>query len=191
MKGQMTGLRLAGAALAALAVGAGCWVSMPVLESGAGSAGVVPAVISPESELGLDGADEPDSPLLADPADADAPDDAASARLEVEATLVEARGAPHCGRAKFVVVMRYEVRRVIAGSHAGRELYVAHACPELGLPRCRGGTGEAVRGFRAGDVHRLQLTRGAGDGSLVDKFEARALPRYRARCGERVVAPGK
>src|SRR5690606_7803388 len=100
----------------------GCWMSMAVLESSA-SSGVVPAVISPESDaaLGTSGSDEP---LLGDGFDDDEPSQpvAPSLKLEVEAELVEARSASHCGRANFVVVMRYAVRQVIAGTYAEREL---------------------------------------------------------------------
>lgn len=161
----------------------GCWMSMSVLESSQGS-GVVPAVIAPEGDLALEesGGDEP---LIGDGFDEDEPDRAAmSPKLEVEAELVEARSAPHCKGAKFGVVMRYAVRRVIAGTYAERELFVAHECPEMGLDRCRGGSGEPVKHFRAGEVHRMQLTRGVATGQVIDKFAARELPRYRARCGE-------
>lgn len=187
--GEMIGLRVAGVALAVLAAEAGCWMSMPALESGVGG-GALPAVIAPESEPALAESDLVDPSPFGDPIDDDPPIEASSSRLEVEATLVEPRSASHCGRAKWVVVMRYEVRRVIAGTYAATDLYVAHMCPEMGLVRCRGANGAPVRQFRAGDVHRLQLVRGAGDGALVDKFAARELPRYRARCGE-LVAPGK
>jgi hypothetical protein len=191
IKDAVIGFRVARVALTTLAtlVGTtGCLVSIPVVESGQGT-GFVPAVIAPESEAALDEA-EADEPLLVgdpgaeDPPDAVAKSAAPSAKLEVEAELVEARSAPHCGVAKWVVVMRYKVRQVIAGTYAASDLYVAHMCPEMGLPRCPRATGERVKHFRAGEVHRLQLARGAGDGSIVDKFEAREFTRYRSRCGE-------
>ncbi|HEY8378423.1 MAG TPA: hypothetical protein VIK91_18125 [Nannocystis sp.] len=183
----MTALRVACAVLAALT--AGCWASMPVRES-AGSAGPLPAVVAPEAEPALAPEDDGVAPLDVDPIDDDAPAPEPSATLEVEATLVEVGTASHCGIAKWVVVMRYEVRRVIAGTYTARDLYVAHACPEMGLSRCRGGAGERIARFRAGDVHRLQLRRGTGGGAVVDKFEDRALPRYRSRCGEMVAPSG-
>jgi hypothetical protein len=187
MKGAVTSAPVASLALACLVGAAGCWMSVPVLESSA-SPGLVPMVIAPESDAAIASA-EPAAPF--DEIDIDGPSRPveASAELEVEATLVEARSAPHCGKSRFAVVMRYAVRRVIAGAYDERELYVAQECPELGLGSCRGGAG--VRHFRAGDVHRLNLVQGTDGGSVLDKFAAGAsgeLPRYRARCGESVGA---
>ncbi|MCY1058665.1 hypothetical protein [Nannocystis sp. SCPEA4] len=185
----MIPVRAASLVLASLVGSTGCWMSMPVLESSA-SPGMVPAVIAPESDAAvavgevdesLDDVDGGDPSALPEP----------SGQLEVEAELVEARSAPHCGKSKYVVVMRYAVKRVLAGTYDERDLYVAHMCPELGLPQCRGGKGERVRHFRAGEVHRLSLARGTGSGAIVDKFkdgDADELPRYRARCGA-LVAP--
>lgn len=185
----MIGLRFACATLAVL-TGAGCWASMPVRES-SGGAGPLPTVIAPEAEPALEPgpaleAEDDATPLSVDPVDDDAPEPAveASAKLEVEAALVETASAPYCGILKVVVVMRYEVRRVISGTYTARELYVAHMCPEMAPPPCPKGAGARIDRFRPGEVHRLQLTRGAGDGSVVDKFKGRALPRYRSHCGE-------
>lgn len=160
---------------------------MPVLESTAGP-GVVPAVIAPEADAAVP-IEEPLEPL--DDVDSDDPSSPieASARLEVEATLVEARSAPRCGDGKFAVVMRYAVRRVIAGTYSERELYVAQQCPEFGLERCGGRSGAGVKHFRAGDVHRLNLVRGTGGGAVLDKFASGPggeNPRYSSRCGESV-----
>lgn len=188
MNGSVIPARAASLVLASLVASTGCWMSMPVLES-SGSPGMVPAVIAPESDAAvavgevdesLDDVDGGDPSALPEP----------SKQLEVEAELVEARSAPHCGKNKNVVVMRYAVKRVIAGAYDERDLYVAHMCPEMGLAQCSG-KGERVRHFRAGEVHRLSLARGTGSGALVDKFkdgDAGELPRYRARCGA-LVAP--
>lgn len=81
---------------------------------------------------------------------------------------------PHCGRARFVVVMRYEVVQVVRGAHAGPALYAAHVCPEMALS---GADGKLAR-FRVGAVHRLSL-RPAGDVSgYRDAFPDKAAPRY-------------
>jgi hypothetical protein len=159
-------------------------MSVPVLESSA-SPGMVPAVIAPESDAAVAVADDEEAVDDIDGGDPSALPEPSS-RLEVEAELVEARSAAHCGKNKFMVVMRYAVRRVLAGSYDERDLFVAHQCPEHGLPACPDGKGARVRSFRAGDVHRLQLVQGAGSGKIVDKFAdgpGAELPRYHARCG--------
>ncbi|WP_096332235.1 hypothetical protein [Nannocystis exedens] len=180
----MTRLRVASLALVGLLGPAGCWMSVPVLEASA-SPGMVPAVIAPESDAAVAAAEVDEAVDDVDGGDPSALPEPSS-QLEVEAELVEARSTPHCGHDKFVVVMRYAVKRVLAGSYGERDLYVALQCPELGLSPCRDGKGARVRSFRAGDVHRLQLVQGTGSGKLVDKFNdgpGAELPRYRARCG--------
>jgi hypothetical protein len=178
--------RIVGVALGTLVSMTGCWVSMAV-DAGAGP---VPTVIAPESDPAVEvEALEPDP--VEDPNDEDARPAASewSSALTVEAELVEARSAPHCGTKKWVVVMRYKVRRVIEGNYVESDLYVAHQCPEMGLDLCKGDTsGARVRSFRAGEVHRMQLKLGRGSGSLTDKFAARELPRYRSKCGSLVSA---
>lgn len=183
----VTPLRVASLALAGLLGSSGCWISVPVLESSA-SPGLVPAVIAPEVDGAVVVAEAAEEPLDEIDGDPSLLDDA-SPQLEVEAELIEPRSAPHCGKAKWVVVMRYAVRQVIAGSYGERELYVAQMCPEMGLGLCRGEGGTRVRGFKAGDVHRLKLVKGTGSGSIVDKFArgpSAEFPRYRSRCGSLV-----
>lgn len=111
-----------------------------------------------------------------------------SPKLEVEARLVETNSAPHCGVVHSVVVMRYEVVRVISGSYPAKELYVAHSCPEMSSTSCEGQAGPRIRGFRAGEMHHLELKRGKGSGAVVDKFKDKTLPRYRAQCGNMIEA---
>lgn len=105
-----------------------------------------------------------------------------SKKLEVEARLVAPQGAPHCGVMHFVVVMRYEVVRVLAGSYPGKDLYVAHSCPELRASPCKGQPGEPVKRWETGALHRMRLKLGRGSGSLVDKFTDKQPPRYRSQC---------
>jgi len=189
MNGSVIPARVASLVVASLVGSTGCWMAMPVLESSA-SPGMVPAVIAPESDAAVAVGEADEALDDVDGGDPSAPRES-SAQLEIEAELVEARSAPHCGKNMFVVVMRYAVKRVIAGEYDERELFVAHQCPEMGLSLCRGSEGERVRHFRAGEVHRLTLARGAGSGKVVDKFTDGAggeLPRYRARCGA-VAAP--
>ncbi|MDC0718781.1 hypothetical protein [Nannocystis bainbridge] len=176
--------RVASLAFACLVGSTGCWMSVPVLEASA-SPEMVPAVIAPESDAAvavmevdesIDDFDGGDPSALPEP----------SRQLEVEAQLVEARSAAACGKNNVAVVMRYAVKRVLAGNYDERDLYVALQCPEMGLSPCRGGKGARVRAIRAGDVHRLQLVQGTGSGMIVDRFTGGAggeLPRYRARCG--------
>ena len=175
---------VASLALVGLLGQTGCWMSVPVLEASA-SPGMVPAVIAPESDAAVAAADVDEVIDDVDGGDPSALPEP-SRQLEVEAELVEARNAAHCGDDKVVVVMRYAVKRVLAGSYDERDLFVAHHCPEMGLPTCREGKGAGVRKFRVGDVHRLQLVQGTGGGKVVDKFNDGAnaeLPRYRSRCG--------
>jgi hypothetical protein len=111
-----------------------------------------------------------------------------SERVTVRARLVESNHAPHCGGVHFVVVMRYAVEKVVAGRFAGTELYVAHSCPEMGLTGCEGQAGPRVAEFREGEVHRLELRRGAGSGAVVDRFADSEAPRWRSGCGNVVPA---
>ncbi|MFY0532740.1 hypothetical protein [Nannocystis pusilla] len=180
----MTRACVACLALVGLLGQAGCWMSVPVLEASA-SPGMVPAVIAPESDAAVAAADVDEVIDDVDGGDPSALPEP-SRQLEVEAELVEARNAAHCGDNKVSVVMRYAVKRVLTGSYDERDLFVAHQCPEMGLPTCREGKGARVRAFRVGEVHRLQLVQGTGGGKVVDKFNDGAsaeLPRYRSRCG--------
>ncbi|MCY1069328.1 hypothetical protein OV090_31595 [Nannocystis sp. RBIL2] len=83
------------------------------------------------------------------------------------------------------LVMRYEVLEVIEGTYAEQDLYVAHSCPEMGADRCRKLPGEALRRFKAGDVHRMRVHQPRW-GSYVDVFTDKRLPRYYARCANLV-----
>lgn len=105
-----------------------------------------------------------------------------SQELEVEARLVERPGAVACGALHAVVVMRYEVVRVVAGGYPHKELLVAHSCPEMGSTRCKELPGERIKRFHIGDTHHLRGSQKRGSGALIDKFADRSLPRYRASC---------
>ena len=105
-----------------------------------------------------------------------------SQELEVEARLVERPGAVACGALHAVVVMRYEVVRVVAGGYPHKELLVAHSCPEMGSTRCKELAGERIKRFHVGDTHHLRGSQKRGSGALIDKFADRSLPRYRASC---------
>jgi hypothetical protein len=134
----------------------------------------------------------PATPAPVTPAHAAAPAPTAgepSRELEVLARLVEPNQASHCGVVRWVVVMRYEVVRVLAGTYDRSVLYVAHSCPELTMTPCRDHPGDRIDRHVAGDLHRLRLLRGRGDGALVDKFADPDVPRYRSRCGSREPAP--
>jgi hypothetical protein len=100
---------------------------------------------------------------------------APAAELVVVAKLADAGTAvPHCGRARFVVVMRYEVMQVVTGAYEGRTLYAAHPCPEMAL---HGADGKSAR-FRAGDVHRLSLRPARDTAGYRDAFPDKAAPRF-------------
>lgn len=112
-----------------------------------------------------------------------------SKELEVEARLLERPGAPACGVIHAVVVMRYEVVRVVAGEYPNREIFVAHSCPEMGSTRCKELPGERIKKFRVGDVHHLRGAQRRGDGALFDEFKKQdSSPRYRASCANVVTA---
>lgn len=136
---------------------------------------------------GAAGTQSADTPTSATSPSTSATPSEPSRDLEVVARLVEPRSASHCGYFHWVVVMRYEVVRVVSGEYTSRDLFVAHSCPELLPTRCRD-VGEQVRAYPAGDVHHLRLRRGEGDGTLVDKFTDKSLPRYRSRCTSLVEA---
>ncbi|WAS89857.1 hypothetical protein [Nannocystis punicea] len=108
-----------------------------------------------------------------------------STELTVIARLVERHSAPGCGVLHIKLVMRYEILEVVEGTYTGRDLYVAHSCPEMGADRCRDVPGQAVRGFRNGDVHRMRVQRRRW-GSYMDLFADKQLPRYYARCANLV-----
>lgn len=122
------------------------------------------------------------TPVPATPAPAVPP----SQELEVEARLVERPGAVACGALHAVVVMRYEVVRVVAGDYPHRELLVAHSCPEMGSTQCKELPGERIERFQVGDTHHLRGSQKRGSGALIDKFADRYLPRYRASCANLV-----
>ncbi|MFO0575138.1 MAG: hypothetical protein U1A78_14205 [Polyangia bacterium] len=95
--------------------------------------------------------------------------------LVVLARLADAgTSAPHCGRARFVVVMKYEVVQVVSGAYADTTLYAAHVCPEMALI---GADGKLAR-FRVGAVHRLSLRPAADAASYRDAFRDQAAPRF-------------
>ena len=109
--------------------------------------------------------------------------------LVVVARLVDAgKPVPHCGRMHYVVVMRYEVRRVIEGEYVGQDLFVAQSCPEMG----HGPSGAAVKPFKVGETYRLTLAPRRGqEGALVDAFTEHKQPRFVASRIEVEPAPAK
>lgn len=97
--------------------------------------------------------------------------------LVVVAKLVDlGRPVSHCGRAHYVVVMRYQVDHVVSGDYAERELLVAQSCPEMG----HGPSGGDVHPFRIGETYRLSLRPWdkRSPGALVDAFPDSKLPRF-------------
>lgn len=106
----------------------------------------------------------------------------AKQELTVLAELVEMpKNQFACGYFHFVVVMRYEVMRVVSGTYAPRALYVAHGCPEMPRSMYKSGSGSLQR-FKVGDVHRLVLGPvKEARSSVTDDFGDPRLPRFWSR----------
>lgn len=103
------------------------------------------------------------------------PEAAIAPRFNVVARLVDTGTlTPHCGRAHFKVVMKFEVLRVVDGDFAGKTLYAGVSCPEMPPTQTRNFR------FTVGETYALEL-RSAGlrrSGAKVDAFEREPGKRY-------------
>lgn len=99
--------------------------------------------------------------------------------LQVDATVVELPDSPKCDKSVVRVTALYRVQRVHQGQ-ASSTLLVVHNCPRQARGGRRMGRGKAGA-IKPGKVYRLTLAPLVSTRGLVDPFQDRLQPRYRAQ----------